>query len=105
MGVIKNVTYLITLVDLAFLTLLGLPGRWFGPFWVAGGWERPFLFKFVLKLYHFGALGRIWPDLGVLGLPGGDGLFLGRWPGRGRFLFKVVLKTYHFGLLGRIWPF
>ena len=105
MGVIKNVAYLITLLDLAFLTLLGLPGRWLGPFWVGGGWERPFLFKSVLKLYHFGALGRIWSDLGVLGFPGGDGLFLGRWAGRGPFLFKVVLKTYHFGLLGRIWPF
>ena len=37
MGVIKNVAYLIILVDLAFLTLLGLSGRWFGPFWVDGG--------------------------------------------------------------------
>ena len=35
-GVIKNVAFLITLLDLAFLKLLGLPGGCFGPFWVGG---------------------------------------------------------------------
>ena len=48
MGVIKNVAYLIILVDLAFLTLLGLSGRWFGPFWVEGGLGEV---VFSLKLY------------------------------------------------------
>ena len=106
MGVIKNVAYLITLVDLAFLTLLGLPGRWLGRSGSGGGLERPFLFKFVLKLYHFWAFGRIWPFLGSLGLSGGVfWVVLGRWAGRGPFFFKVVLKPYHFGTLGRIWPF
>ena len=44
-GVIKNVAFLIILVDLGFWTVLGLPGAsWGGVLGRLGplGWERPF---------------------------------------------------------------
>ena len=46
-GVIKNVAFLIFLLDLGFLWFLGLPGGCFGPFGAAGLGEV----VFYLKLY------------------------------------------------------
>ena len=77
-------------MDLAFLKRLGLPGGVFWAVWGRWAGRGRFLFKVVLKLYHFGAFGRIWPSgasgaswggvvghLGPLGWERPFGLFCG----------------------------